>query len=156
MAIVSYMGHDLRMVEASCNGLMEALEADRFGPEAAAEAACSMRRDAWPTRPPFCATAPFGSANMSELAFPVVGFPFTVPRTLLSNLADEGEAEDEESAADPLSLAAVVVAVAIVAVTDGSLDEREDEKSTDGRQVELDVDPVVAAAPPPPLEEPFK
>lgn len=149
MAIVSYMGHDLRMVEASCNGLMEALEADRFGPKAEAEAACSMRRDAWPTRLPFCGTAPFGSANMSELALLVVGFPFTVPRTLLSNLAGEGAAEeDEESVADPLSLAAVV---AILAVTVGSLDEREEEKSTDGRQVELDVDAVAVL-----LEGPFK
>ena len=79
----------------------------------------------------------------------MVGFPFTVPRTLLSNLAGEGAAEeDEESVADPLSLAAVV---AILAVTVGSLDEREEEKSTDGRQVELDVDAVAV-----PLEGPFK
>lgn len=140
MAIVSYIGHDLRMVDASCNGLTEAFEVDRLG---AAEA-CSMRREAWPTRPPpppFCGTAPFDCANMPGL--PLV-FSFNVPRTLQSNLEGDGDAEEES--AEPLSLEAV----AIEDGTAGSLEERDDGKSTGGREVEHEAEPAL------PLACPFK
>ena len=135
MAIVSYIGHDLRMVDASCNGLTEAFEVDRLG----AVEACSMRREAWPTRPPppFCGTAPFDCANMSWL--PLVVF------TLQSNLEGDGDVEEEESA-EPLSLEAV----AIEDGTAGSLEERDDGRSTGGREVEHEAEPA------PPLACPFK
>jgi hypothetical protein len=54
MAIVSYMGQDLRMVEARWSGLTEALEPDLLE----AVAGFSVRRAASPGRHPFCGTAP--------------------------------------------------------------------------------------------------
>lgn len=116
MAMVSYIGHDLRMDEANCNGLIEAFEPDRLGPMAVVVvAACSVRREAGPVSPLFGGTAPF---DMSAL--PLV-YPFRTPRTLLSDL----EGEDEESAV-PFNLAVV----ATVGVMAGSLEERDEDRST--------------------------
>lgn len=116
MAMVSYIGHDLRMVEANCNGLMEAFEPDRLGPMAVVVvAACSVRREDGPVSPLFGGPTPF---DMSALLFV---YPFRRPRTLLSDLEGEGEVS-----AVPFSLAAV----ATVAVMAGSLEERDEDRST--------------------------
>ena len=111
MAIVSYIGQDLRIVDANCNGLIEEFEPDRLGPAGAFW-------DAWPAMPPFCSAAPFDCPYMSAL--PLL-CPFTGPRTFPSGLEHE-----EEGSADPLSLDAV----AMVEVMAGSLEERDEDKST--------------------------
>jgi hypothetical protein len=69
MAIVSYIGHDLRIVDANWNGLTEALEVDLFVPVVD----LSVRRDACPPSPPFDIAAPFCPYDMSAfpLAYPL-------------------------------------------------------------------------------------
>ena len=54
IAIVSYIGHDLRMVDASWSGLIEAVEPDLF----ALAVNPVARLDAWPGRPSLDAATP--------------------------------------------------------------------------------------------------
>jgi hypothetical protein len=112
IAIVSYMGHDLRMVDASWRGLIEAFEGDLLAPVAG----FSVRREASPaTSPPVCEATPlFCTYDMSALP---LAYPFKCSGALQSPLELSGV---------PLSL---VDAEVVVGMT-GSLEERDDGKST--------------------------
>ena len=83
--MVSYMGHDLRMVDASCSGLMDELEPDRF----------NIPREAEPAAPLGGGVAPFASVHAMSGALDPLTSPCPLPFNLIPSVPEAEVVIDE-------------------------------------------------------------